>query len=84
MTVKTPRISAVSLWDEVGQRALEEGSRRFQVALIEQNYAEKAASCAGFRSAPVGLGFPQEALSYFLRQGKFAPNETRYGWPSNP
>ena len=80
MTVKTPRIS-VSLWDEVGQRTLKEGSPRFQVALIEQNQGQKAASCAGVRGAPIGLGFPKEGLGHFLRQGKFAPNETPYALP---
>jgi len=77
LTVKTPRIS-VALWDEVGQRTLEEGSRRSQVALTEQDLGQKAASCDGFRGAPTGLGFPQEGLSHFLRQGKFAAHGTPY------
>jgi hypothetical protein len=74
LTDNTPRVF-VSLWDEVGQRTLEEESRRFQVALKEQNQGQDAASCAGFRGATIGLGFPKESLSHFLRHGKFAPLE---------
>ena len=68
MNVKKPRIS-VSLWDEVGQRTLEEGSRRSQVALIEQNRGQKAGRLVDPEAGASGL---RQALQAYMAQGNKA------------
>ena len=59
----------------VGQGSLEGGSRRSQVAGMEQDQAEQAPGRAGFRGALFGLGFPQEELGGFPRLERFAARE---------
>src|SRR5215813_2701012 len=74
------RIS-VSFTDVVAQSALEDGSRRLQVAELEQNKTEYAASHTGFRGAPVGFGFPKEGFGCFTRLAMLAPHEACQALP---
>src|SRR5580692_10002689 len=63
----------VSLADIVAQCPLEDGSRRLQVAELEQDKTENAASHARFRGA--AFGFPKEDLSCFTRLSILATHE---------
>jgi hypothetical protein len=65
----------VSLADIVAQCPLEDGSRRLQVAELEQDKTENAASDARFRGA--AFGFPKEDLSCFTRLSILATHEAR-------
>src|SRR5262249_980866 len=78
---KTEQCILVSFTDVVAQCPLEHGSRRLQVAELEQDKAENAASHAGFRGAPVGFGFPEEGFSCFTRLAMLATHEARKALP---
>ena len=61
--------------DIVAQRPLEDGSRRLQVAELEQDKTENAASHPRFRRPRLGLGLPKEGLSCFTRLAILAAHE---------
>ena len=52
-----------------------------QVAELEQDKTENAASHAGFRGAPVGFGFPKEGFSCFTRLAILATHEACQALP---
>src|SRR5215472_16668702 len=72
---ETKQRFCVSFLDVVTQSPLEDGSRRLQVAELEQDKTENAASHPRFRGAPFGFGFPKEGLSGFARLAILATHE---------
>src|SRR5262249_3848865 len=72
---KTEQGISVSFTDVVAQCPLQDGSRRLQVAELEQDKAENAARHAGFRGVPGGFGFPEEGFSCFTRLAMLATHE---------
>src|SRR5580704_10263250 len=65
----------VSFFDVIAQSPLEDGSRRLQVAELEQDITKNAASHSRFRGASFGFGFPEEGLSCFTRLAILASHE---------
>ena len=72
---ETKQRFCVSFIDVIAQSPLEDGSRRLQVAELEQDKTENAASHPRFRGAPFGFGFPKEGLSCFTRLAILATHE---------
>src|SRR6516165_10206329 len=72
---ETKQRFCVSLMNIIAQSPLEDGSRRLQVAELEQDITENAASHSRFRGASLGFGFPKEGLSYFTRLAMLAAHE---------
>ena len=66
---------SVSLTDVVAQCPLKDVSRRLQVAELERDKTENAASHARFRLAPFGFRFPKEGLGGRVSLAMFAAHE---------
>src|SRR6516225_12225042 len=64
---ETKQRFCVSFMSVIAQSPLEDGTRRLQVAELEQDITENAASHPRFRLPPFGFGFPKEGLSCFTR-----------------
>src|SRR5215472_8873453 len=72
---ETKQRFCVSFMNVIAQSPLEDGTRRLQVAELEQDITENAASHPRFRGAPFGFGFPKEVLSCFTRLAMLATHE---------
>src|SRR6516165_1901761 len=72
---ETKQRFCVSFMDVIAQSPLENGSCRLQVAALEQDITENAASHPRFRGAPFGFGFPKKGLRCFTRLTILATHE---------
>src|SRR6516162_2474928 len=72
---ETKQHFCVSFMNVIAQSPLEDRTRRLQVAELEQDITENAASHPRFRGAPLGFGFPKEGLSCFTRLAILATHE---------
>src|SRR5215831_18336669 len=72
---ETKQRFCVSFIDIIAQSPLEDGSRRLQVAELEQDITENAASHPRLRGPPFRFGFSKEDLSCFTRLAILATHE---------